>query len=328
MQYILEGSVQRAGDTVRVNVQFIDALNGGHLWAQRYDRQLNEIFAIQDEITREVTATLGAYEGTVAEAYLARAKRKAETNLSAYELVLLAREHRHRFNKQDNAEALELLEKAIELDSQYGRAYVGLAWTHAQDYWQGFVDTRDDSLDKALESAQRAVEMDPLNAEGHWVLADIYLSMGDTEKGIASYRRAIDLNPNLADMLVDWGGFVLPEVLGKPEEGIEILKRAKRLSPHIGDWYNRAVQTAYHFAGRYDESISAYSAVKYPTFSARLMLVASYAHAGRLEEAPAEAAMILESNPEFKLSEAGNNLYTDAAKEHLREGLREAGLTR
>jgi tetratricopeptide (TPR) repeat protein len=170
-----------------------------------------------------------------------------------------------------------------------------------------------------------ATELDPLFAEGYWVLADVLLWMQEYDKGIATFKRALELNPNHADMLADWGGFVLPDVLGKPEEGIEILNRAKRLSPHYGDWYNRAVQNAYFMARRYDDAIATFDDVKYETFNSRLVLIASLAHAGRLDEARAGAAEVLASRPEFKVSTINAGFYTEAANEHVREGLRKAG---
>jgi adenylate cyclase len=325
VRYVLEGSVQRVDNKVRINVQFIDASTGGHLWAERYDRKLDDIFAIQDEITHKVAATLGAYEGAVAQADLARAKRKSATNLNAYELVLLAREHRHRWNAEDNAKALALLQKAAELDPQYARAHVGLAWTHGQNAWQGFVDTPDASIKQALESAKRAVELDPAFAEAHMALGELLMSTGNREKGVASFRRAVELNPNHADILAGWGG-LLAEALGETAEGIKTIKRAMRLSPHHADWMDRALMRAYMVAERYEDAIATYEDLDHETLNAQLFLVASYAHAGRMEEARTAAARVLESHPKFTVSAHRSLSHNEATDARWREGLRMAGL--
>ena len=327
VRYVLEGSVQRIGDQVRVNIQFVDAITGQHLWAERYDRELSDIFAVQDEITQKVVAILGVYEGRVAEADRARAKRKAATNLSAYELVLLAREIRHRFNKEDNAKSLELLQKAIGLDPHYARAYVELAWTHFQDSIQKFVDSPDVSATKAYDSAKKAIEFDDSFGEAYWVLGDIYTYLLEQpEKGVAEFERALALNPNHADIMADWGGWILP-YLGRAEEGIAVVKKAMRLNPFHADWYNRALMAAYFTARRYEEAIAEAQSIEYHTFNSYVVLAASYAHAGRLEEARMEAAKIMELRPDFSISTVSKRLWLSQAEvEHAREGLRKAGI--
>jgi adenylate cyclase len=328
VRYVLEGSIQRVGDDVRVNVQFVDAISGEHLWAERYDRELRDIFAVQDEITQKVVATLGAYEGRVADADRARAKRKEATNLNAYELVLLAREARHRFNKKDNAKSLELSERAVALDPQYARAHVALAWTHFQDAMHGYTESPEASTKMAYDSAKAAIEIDESFAEGYWVLADIlgYL-MEQPEKAVAEFERALVLNPNHADILVDWGGWILP-YMGRAEEGIEVVKKAMRLSPFHADWYYWASTNANFVAGQYEEAISAFQSVEYAPVGPRLPLVASYAHAGRLEEARVEAGKILELQPDFSIRAMSKKKYLliQADWKRLRDGLRKAGL--
>jgi adenylate cyclase len=327
VRYVLEGSIQRIGEQVRVNVQFVDAISGEHLWAERYDRELRDIFAVQDEITQKVVAMLGAYEGRVAEADRARAKRKETTNLNAYELALLATEARHRFNKEDNAKSLELSERAVALDPQYARAYVELAWSHFQDAMHGYSESSEISTKMAYDSAKAAIEIDESFAEGHWALADIlgYL-MGQPEKAVGAYKQALALNPNHADILADWGGWYLP-YLGRAEEGIAVVKKAMRLSPFHADWMKWALTNAYFTAGRYEEAISAFQSVEYSPVGPRLVLVASYAHAGKLEEARAEAGKILEMQPDFSIRAMSlKDRWTQAEVEHIRDGLRKAGL--
>lgn len=327
VRYVLEGSIQRIGDQVRVNVQFVDAISGEHLWAERYNRELSDIFAIQDEITQKIAAMLGAYEGRVAEADLARAKRRETSSLSAYEFVLLAREQRHRFDKEGNAKSQELLEKAIKIDPQYARAHAEMAWVYLQDAWNEYTGSPDSSAKKALSYAKKAIEIDDSFAEGHWVMADAYLYLEMPDKGVAAYERALDLNPNHADILADWGGFALPGVLGRGEEGVAIVKEAMRLSPFYADWYNRALMNAHFVARQYEEAIAAFKSVEYPTFNSRLILTAAYSHAGMPEEARKEAAMIMEIRPDFLIRTVSKKIFFSQAEvEHIRDGLRKAGL--
>ena len=324
VRYVLEGSIQRIDDEVRVNVQFVDAISGEHLWAERYDRELRDIFAVQDEITQKIVATLGAYEGRVTE--MERAKRKKTTNLGAYELTLLAREARHRFNKEGNAKALELLERAVALDPQYARTHVEIAWGHFQDAVQNWSESREVSTRKAHDSAQRAIEIDESFAEGYWVSGDIYAwLLWEPEKSLAAYERALALNPNHADILANWGGWILPSVLGRAEEGIEVVKKAMRLNPFHADWYERGLATAYFVARRFEEAISTLQSVEHHTITSRLILVASYAHADRLEEGRIDAANVLKLNPDFSTATWLQSPY-EPYRSLIRDGLRKAAM--
>ncbi len=326
VRYVLEGSIQRIGDEVRVSVQLVDAISGERLWAERYDRELRDIFAVQDEITQNVVAALGAYEGRVAETDRARAKQRKTTNLSAYELVLLAREARHRFNKEDNAKALKLLERAVAFDPQYARAHVEIAWSHFQDAVQNWSESREVSTRKAHDSAQRAIEIDESFAEGYWVSGEIYAwLLWEPEKSLAAYERALTLNPNHADILADWGGWILPSVLGRAEEGIEVVKKAMRLNPFHADRYERGLATAYFVARRFEEAISTLQSVEHHTIKSRLILVASYAHADRLEEGRIDAATVLNLKPDFSIAAWLQSPY-EPYRSLIRDGLRKAAL--
>ena len=150
--------------------------------------------------------------------------------------------------------------------------------------------------------------------------------MGQPEKAVDEYERALALNPNHADILADWGGWFLP-YLGRAEEGIAVVKKAMRLSPFHADWMKWALTNAYFTAGRYEEAISAFQSVEYSPVGPRLVLVASYAHAGKLEEARAEAGKILEMQPDFSIRAMSlKDRWTQAEVEHIRDGLRKAGL--
>jgi tetratricopeptide (TPR) repeat protein len=161
VQYVLEGSLQTDGDRVRITAQLIDAATGNHVWSERYDRPLGDVFAIQDEVTHTIAASLAGVHGIVARARREMARRKPPENLQAYEYYTLGMEHKHQFTEQDNKKARELFQKALQLDPNFARAYVGLAWTHNLDIDFGWAESRQQSLDHWVAAARRAIVSDP-----------------------------------------------------------------------------------------------------------------------------------------------------------------------
>jgi len=328
VRYVLEGSVQKEGEQVRVNAQFIDAITGKHLWAERYDRELSDIFAMQDEITQKIVAILGSYHGILADADRARARRKGTSNLSAYELFLLALELSHHFTKEDVAKSIELYAKAIELDPQYARAYAGLAMAHWQDWFYGWAESPEHSATQFVDAAKTAVEVDETEPEAHWALAMAYMTiLKRYQQGAAEYELAIALNPNNADLLASWG-WDMSTTLGRAEEGVKIIKKAMRLNPYYPDWYEEGLGIAAYYARQYEEAVSAFNKVQYRVVSVHLLLAASYARLGRLEEAHAEAANVLELQPDFSIKAWQEKVLSlnPADMEHYLDGLRKAGL--
>ncbi|MDH3234913.1 MAG: tetratricopeptide repeat protein [Alphaproteobacteria bacterium] len=327
VRYVLEGSMQRSNDRVRITTQLIDATTGEHLWAERYDRDMSDIFAIQDEVTETIVARLGGYEGEIAQARTKHARRRDPASLSAYETFLLGIAHKIRFTKEDNAIAQELLKRAIELDPQLARAYVGLAWTHILGYWYGWSDAPpDQAFERAFELAQKALALDDSDASAHWIMATVHLSKQRFEQGSAEFERALALNPNDADILADWGWALY--VQSKAEEAIEPIERAMRLNPHHLDYYTWNLGAAQYTAQRYEEAISAFKAAKQLTPRYRLFLAASYAQLGRLEEARAEVDQALDLDPDATVGSISSmQPYQNPADlEHFRDGMRKAGL--
>lgn len=328
VRFVLDGSVQAAGQDVRINVQLIDAISGSQLWAKRYDREFTDIFAVQDEITQNVVAMLGAIEGPIALADRSRTRSKQQTDLTAYEYVLLARDARNLWTIEGNNKSLELVQKAIELDPQYARAYVEQAWTYFQDVTRYRSMPAKEATQKALDSALKAIELDETFAEGYWVAGDIYAwLLKQPEKSLASYDRALALNPNHADILAAWGGWILPTVLNRPQEGIEVMQRAMRLSPFHEDWFNWGLMNAYFMAGEFEQAVTAFQSIKHPSTGFYLRLAASYAYLGRTEEAQAVAAKILAKKPGFSVGEyfVESGSY-QSYQDRMREGLLKAGL--
>jgi len=219
VQYVLEGSVQRIGDRLRVTAQLVDATTGHHVWAESYNRAAEDLFAVQDEVTQHIVATVGSGDmGQLARAGLERAKRKPTENLEAYDYYLLGLEHWGRNTKEDNAIARQLLEKAIELDPEYARAHAQLAWVHRFDQKWGWSDSPAESGERAFELAKKAVALDPSDGYNHWALGAMYFfNRHQYEEGVAGFERALALNPNSAEIVSEWG-FML-SFMGRAEEG-------------------------------------------------------------------------------------------------------------
>jgi len=332
IRYVLKGSVQQSDDNLRINIQLADAVTGVQVWADRFDREPRDIFEIQDEISNKVVSLLGAHEGALAEAAARRAIRKHPSDLSVYELVVLARKARNKFTEKDNRSSEEMLRKATEIDPNFSRIYVGLAWTHIQDLTNRWTTDPRSSAKKALGAAKKAIELDPTLAEAHAVSGQVYLFvLGQSEPGVAAYEQALLLNPNDADTLALWGGWVLSSVLGKTKEGIQAIKHAMRLSPFHGTWYEEGLVNAYSVAGEFENAIKAYRTIQNPPRKTRLVGIASLAHAAQIEEAETEAAKFMEDYPNFSVgayssTSRGLSVIRKEFKDQLLDGLRIAGM--
>jgi len=324
VQYVLEGSVQRSTDRVRVNVQLVDALTGRHLWGERYDKELNDLFLVQDEVTGQIVATLAAEDGRLAKAWQERTARKGTESLSAYELALRGGKAYGAWTKEAFARAEELLEKAIAADPSYARPYANLALITVYQVYSEFLP--EESLERAIELAEEAIARDDGEAWGHWALGAAYLKLGSHDRAVAAYERALELNPNDADVLVE-SAWLLAYV-GRAEEGIENARRAMRLNPRYPDWYLWALGVASYDAQRYEEAVTALENRKNPNLKSNLYLAAAYAQLGRQNEAQATVKKILADNPESSIERWGltQPYQNEAALNHYIDGLRKAGL--
>ena len=235
VRYVLEGSVQKAGSTVRVTAQLIDATTGRHLWAENYDRKLADVFAVRDEVTRTIIATMMGDTGELTRAEIERASRKDTESLAAYELVLRGLDIWLRFTPEANAEAASLFEKAIALDPAYARAYAVLAWVRLNEFRWNWSDSPERSIELALDLARKSVELDAADDWSQWALGVVYLYMRQHDEAMVAYERAIELNPNYADLLAH-SGFLMVYV-GRPEEAIARVTTAMRLNPYYPPWY-------------------------------------------------------------------------------------------
>jgi class 3 adenylate cyclase/TolB-like protein len=331
--HLLSGSVERQGETVRVQVRLLEGDTGRQVWAQRYEADGADIFSVRDSIARSIAAQLGESFGPLAAATLAGSKRKDTEALEAYELVLMAAELRHRFVKADNEMAADLLEKALQIDPRYARAHADLAWTHWQDILNGFTDDPAASFAAAIANARKAVEADPNLSDGYWVLGALSICEDDTpEDAVPFYETAIELNPNHQSLLTEWGGYILAQTLDRADEGVALVERALRLNPRHPDWYDGAYVSALYFADRPEDAVKAYAAVDQPQLMVRVYHLASLGQLGRTEEARSVLETLRELKPELSLSTLSENpelcvgAMSDDALAHLRDGLRKAGL--
>lgn len=328
VRYVVLGTIQLANEQLRITVELVDALAGNVVWAERYEKTTADFFEIQNDMSRQIAGIFSGEYGVVAQAVLDRAKRASPEDLRAYELTLMAKEVRERFDKENNQESLALLTQAVELDPDFAGAHIGLAWTYAQEFlneWRT-IDA-DVALNKSIDSAKHALSLDPQSANAYYVLGSMQLwGLGALDEAVASFERALELEPNNADLLMIWGGWVLPE-LGRYEEGMRIAQNAIRLNPYHGDWYYGGLSWASFGAGAYEEAVKFHRANKYPSTDQTAVFVAALALAGEIDEASAEAANLLEVSPDISAAAYADWLFHSKDMERrLREGLLLAGL--
>lgn len=323
VDYVIEGSVRKAGDRVRVTVQLIDAETDRHIWAERYDGELKDIFAIQDEMTRAIAATL---PGRVEAATHDRANRKPTDNMAAYECVLAAKILHHRSNREDNARAQLLLDRALELDGNYAHAHAWKACVLGQTWVYNWCADRDATFQQVASELETALILDDNDSDVHRILAALNLNRDDHDKAAYHQERALALNPNY-DLVVVQQGELLTW-LGRPEEGIDWIKKAMRLNPYHPERFWSHLGRAYYCAEKYAEAAEAFSRITRPDQAHHAFLAAIFAQMGNAVAAGAHAAEVLKREPTFSVA---NHLSTqhykrDVDRQHHETGLRRAGL--
>ena len=295
VKYVLEGSIQTMGERIRVTAQLIEANTGTHVWSERFDRPVGDLFLVQNEVTERIAAAISGYEGAVADAERALLHRKAPQNLEAFDYYLLGMESKHTLTKEGFFKAEELFHKAIELDPQLARAYVGLAETYALMIDSGVTPSISDTLEKLMGAAQKAASLDPSDGQSQLVLGVAYAYRGEPEKAAASFAQAEELAPNDADLLVI-SGWILP-FLGDPGRAVELSERALRLNPHYPDWYIPALRLVYFFAGNFEKSFEFAKQVKEPFAFDYAFLAMDAAYLGKDTEAKSATANALRLDP-------------------------------
>lgn len=327
VRYVLEGSQQKSGEKLRVNATLIDAVAGNAIWAETYDREMEDMFALQDEITRTIVATL---EQSIDLAEYDRLLRQPTESLGAYELVYLSRAERFKFTPEGNENAKRLAEMALDLDPDYSVAFFSLAWVHINcDRWSWCSDRpQEEALDLAFSAARKAVELDPDSSLAHWVLAHAFMQASDLDQSEREYDRAIALNPNSAGVLA---GSVEPLVyLGRVNQAVERLQTAIRLNPHHPDWYLWSLAWAQYFASEYDAGLESINKMTNTPNLARRTQAALYVRLGRMEEAKASIDKLLENQPGYSIADQRHSLnrkFRDpGSADNFIDDLRAAGL--
>lgn len=325
VRYVLEGSVRKSGNRVRISAQLVDGETGNQLWAERYDRNLEDIFAVQDEITQIV---VGALQPELTRSEIERARRKAPHSLDAWDLYQRGLWHEYRITKRDNAAAIELFSRTIALDPEFARAYAGLSECYTYDVFYGYAEREPKDI---YASASKAVEIDPHDSNARRALGWAHTYYRDHESAIAELKIAINLNPNEAHAYAFLG--FAQAYSGLAEEAITSFRTAINLSPqhHFFGWFNAGLALALLLSQRHEESAKmARMALQYPNTSwlTHLHLLSALGHLGRKEEATKALADLIDIQPDCSISFVEPRLpFTDVGcRDHHFEGMRRAGM--
>lgn len=321
VRYVIEGSVRRAAGRVRINAEIIDAVEHTHVWADRFDRDLSDIFALQDEIVGQIVDALAS----ALPAASPPAKRRS-ASLEAYDLFAQGRILVTRL-AEGNRAARPILRRSIELDPDFAEAHAWLAVSHhfAWAYWG---EPMDPHRSLAREAAERAVSLDPESAVALAILGDILIYDNAPEEGAKKTGRRAENQPNHADALTFLGQLKAFE--GSADEGIALIQKALRLNPHPPGWYYWLLGLAQYAATRYGDAIVTLRHESTHRTGSQRILAASLAQVGRLEEARAEARQFLAANPHFSMDYRARTqpFRFESDRQHFIEGYLRAGLPR
>jgi TolB-like protein/class 3 adenylate cyclase len=326
VQYVLEGSVQRSGEKLRVAVQLVDALKGHHLWSERYDLKMDDLLAVQDKIAMNV---LVETQVKLTEGEQARLLKRETNNLKAYEKYLEASKYYYRTNREDMFKARQLFEEAVRLDPDFSGAYRMIGATHLWDAARRWSQDPDKSWQLATEYARKALALDENNFGNLQFWSAIVQGNGDHEKAIEISRRALKMNPNYAGAYEMLAGVLFNA--GRYEEAIPLHEKAGRLNPFPPAKYYRNSGLYYWFAGRYEDAIAASKKALHlnpDDITTFRNLVAIYATIEQEEEARAAAAEVLRLDPSFTIEREFKNMgWKDReGMERYMDALRKAGL--
>ncbi len=319
--YVVEGSVRRAGGRIRITAQLIDGMSGLHIWAESYDREMEDLFEVQDEVTRTIAARLGV---SVQDVALQLALKKSPSELDSYDCVLRARRYPYSLNSAAHAEARELLERALRLDPDNADAAAFLANIYLAEHRLD-ENPQEASIARADAMARRAIDLDPQHAYARCWLAIIHFFKKEIEAFQSETERALQLNPNDPDVLAYVGLYRI--CLGEFERGIALSRRAQELNPLHPGWYHFSFARYHYHRREYEESAARIRRVAMPNFFWPQILLTTAL--GQLEhpEAPRSLARVYELKPDFSAKEEFEKWNTEPEDyKHLMEGLTKAGL--
>jgi adenylate cyclase len=326
VKFVLEGSVRKVGDRVRINAQLIDTQTGGHVWANRYDRKLTDVFALQDEV---ITKIIEALTVTLKPDEIERLKISTQVHPEAYDVLLRGIEKYRRFTAETNLEARTYFEQAITLDPTFARAHADLALTYSAEAARQWNNDPDNSDKMALTIAKRALELDSSIALVQFVFGAVYRNLGRIDDAIEASKRAISIDPNYADAYVSLAMNL--NYSGNPEDGLIAVKHAVKLNPLNPYLYVWAEGQSHYLLGNYKKAARLFEQVKLsnPQFTgAHQMLAATYIELGRSEDAEWAVAELLTISPNFTLSteKARSPYKNNAVLTRYIDNLRKAGI--
>jgi adenylate cyclase len=333
VRYVLEGSAQKSGNRVRVTAQLIDATTGHYLWTEKYDRELQDLFDLQDEITHRIIVEL---QVKLTEGEQARVSQKSTTNLEAWSYANRGLTIWMHISKENNTKAMELFKQAVELDPNYVWAWVRLAWTHVVAADRGWSQNPSEDFKIFLEISKKVLAMDESNSDVHALLGLAYLLQKEPEKAIAEGEKAIVLGPTNAQAHVLLA--VTMNDVGRFDEAIRLVEKAMRLHPYYPAYYLSWLGGGYRMTGRYEDALTVYKQLldrsqkgEFPAVDAHLYLVELYTEMGREDEARAHAAEIFKIEPGFSLKRIRSinsfDYQDPALLERRLKVLRKAGLS-
>ena len=307
VRYVLQGSLQRAGDRLRVSAQLVDAVGGRQLWAERYDREFTDSFALQDEIAQTIMLAL---QVQLTEGEELRRVHAAAPSPEAFELMLKSRFHHYRMNREDNAIARELSGRTIEIAPEYAEAWEAFGWQNLTAARFGWTGDRAEAFAETVRIAKRAYELDPNDAGINGLLGWLDVVRGRYDEALAHGRRAVELGPGDANALAEYAWIL--GYAGQPEETIPLMQKAMRLSPYYPAWFAAVLGWAYMLTGDYQNAIAAYEQLverKSLLNFAYARLAGFHAHLGDDKKARFYAAELLTAYPNFRIGEWSKGLF-------------------
>ncbi|MGD9279914.1 MAG: adenylate/guanylate cyclase domain-containing protein [Desulfobacterales bacterium] len=324
VQNVLEGTVQRSDNKLRVNAQLIEATTGRHLWSEKYDRDMEDIFSVQDNISKEI---LTALQVKLVEGEQARVWAKGTDNIDAYIKFLQAYDHFRSFTKNNMILTRKACQESINIDPNYAAPYTVFGSAHLIDIWFNWTESIQHSMQQAIVAVERAIALDPLSDLPNAVLCHLFLMQRRFDEAVTAGEKAVSLNPN-GDLNMVLLAMTLYHIR-RYEEAIMLFKNAQRLNPDCPAWYLHNAGITYIHMGRYDEAIAECKRAlkKNPNhFPALIIMACAYGLSGQLDEARAVVSQILRINPNIAVENAGRGYKYEADAETLRDGLRKAGL--